>query len=45
MFFGFQNVHLVLLGGLMVAIAIEECGLHKRIALKVLLTVGTSPSR
>ena len=33
------------LGSLMMALAVEESGLHKRIALKALLLAGTSPSR
>lgn len=34
---------LMFIGSLIVALAVEYCHLHKRVALKVLLNVGTSP--
>jgi len=38
-----SNTNLLLVGGFMVAIAIEETGLHKRIALGALKIVGSNP--
>ncbi|KAK2715926.1 hypothetical protein QYM36_010483 [Artemia franciscana] len=38
-----KETNVVFIGGMMVAIAIEHCNLHKRLALSVLLVVGTSP--
>ncbi len=35
----------LLMAGFMAALAIERSGLHRRVALRVLLTVGTSPRR
>ena len=36
---------LLFLGGFIIASAMEDSGLHKRIALKILSLSGTSPSK
>lgn len=39
------DVSLLLIGGLMMALAVEKCQLHARIALKILLVFGTKPAQ
>lgn len=36
---------MMFVGGLIIALAVEFCNLHRRIALKVMTTVGCSPIR
>ena len=40
-----NNVTMMFLGGLILAIGVETSGLHRRIALKIMLMIGTSPKR
>ena len=38
-----KSTNFMFLGGLILALAIEQSGLHLRIALKIMLLIGTSP--
>lgn len=41
----FKDTLVMFMGGIMVALAIEYCNLHKRLALRVIQIVGCSPRR
>ncbi len=41
----FNHIVLLLMGGFVIAFAMERWNLHKRIALKIILSIGKSPTR
>lgn len=40
-----KETSLMFMAGLIVAIAVEHCNLHKRIALRLMIAIGTGPRR
>ena len=40
-----KETNMMFISGIMMAIAVEHCNLHKRIALNVMMLIGTSPRR
>ena len=40
-----KETNMMFISGIIVALAIEHCGLHKRIALNCILMIGTSPRK
>ncbi|ELU04339.1 hypothetical protein CAPTEDRAFT_211152 [Capitella teleta] len=40
-----KDSNMVFMGGLIMAISLEKSGLHKRMALRILMFIGTSPAR
>ena len=40
-----KETNMMFMSGIIVAIAVEHSNLHQRVALKVLLCIGTSPRR
>lgn len=41
----FNHIVLLLMGGFIIALSMQRWNLHKRVALKIILTIGRSPAR
>ena len=42
-FNSFQRTSMMMAGGFLLAIAIEKCDLHRRLAINILILMGTNP--
>ena len=42
-FLPLKHVVMLFMGGVMVALSVEKCNLHRRIALRILMLIGGNP--